>query len=96
MDGLIPAVGTDDIPSYHGYNGSVSKIDYVLVHKDSCLTHGIKTEDVKIVKQICKEDDPSIISTHDAFYFEVKYEPILADKNEIHVCKSVDIVQKRK
>ena len=41
-DGLIPATNTDDNPSYHGYNGCVSRIDYILAHRDSCLGYGIK------------------------------------------------------
>ena len=72
-DGLIPAVNTDEKPSYHGYNGSVSKIDYVLAHEESCSAHGLQVETLKIIAHICKEDDPSIISTHDVFCFEVKY-----------------------
>ena len=52
-DGLTPAVNTDSIPSYHGYNGCESKIDYVLVHEDSCVTQGVSIEDVIITKQIC-------------------------------------------
>ena len=55
-DGLIPAIGTDSTPSYHGYNGSVSKIDYVLAHRDSFEANGVRIEDVKVVKQICKEN----------------------------------------
>ena len=51
--GLIPATGTTHHPSYHGYNGSVSKIDYVLMHKGSCLAFGIKQEDLRIISQVC-------------------------------------------
>ena len=98
MDGLTPAVNTDSAPSYHGYNGSASKIDYVLVHKDSCVTHGVSIEDVIITKQICKENDPSIISTHDAFCFEVKYRApdntTKASGSNVD-CMSVNIVNKK-
>ena len=58
LDGLIPALNTNNTPSYHGYNGCTSRIDYILVHKDSCLGQGIKIEDVKIISQVCKESDP--------------------------------------
>ena len=51
-DGLVTATHTNSSPSYHGYNGSVSKIDYILAHKDSCLAHGIQIEDIRITAHI--------------------------------------------
>jgi hypothetical protein len=69
--GLIPAEGNTNQPTYHGYNGSSSRIDYVLLHKDSCISFGLKTEYVKILKHICKDDNSDIISTHDILYFEI-------------------------
>ena len=94
---IFPAAQTNSSPSYHGYNGSVSKIDYILAHADSCSVHGIKIEEVKIIKQICKEENPFIISTHDAIYFEVKY---LFNNNSEQFkdnleCESVELEQKR-
>ena len=55
--GLITAQQTNEEPSYHGYNGTTSRIGYVLAHRDSFLMHGLKAENVKIVKLICKEKD---------------------------------------
>ena len=52
--GVFPAARTNSSPSYHGYNGSESKIDYILAHEDSCSVHGIKIKEVKIISQICK------------------------------------------
>ena len=95
LDGLTPAVNTDDIPSYHGYNGTVSKIDYVLAHTDSCATHGVQVTNVRITSHVCKEDDPSIISTHDVLCFEVEYSaPIIIDNPRTEVCESKDISNK--
>ena len=75
----------------------MSKIDYILAHADSCSVHGIKIEEVKIIKQICKEENPFIISTHDAIYFEVKY--LFKNNSEQFKdnleCESVELEQKR-
>ena len=71
MAGIIPAAGTTDTPSYHGYNGTMSKIDYVMMHEESCRVFGISQDNLRIICQPCKEDDPSIISTHDPIYFEL-------------------------
>ena len=96
MDGLLTATNTDDTPSYHGYNGCTSKIDYILAHKDSCFAFGIQIEDIKIISHICKETDPSIISTHDAFYFEVKLTHYVNKEQNTEIdCKSTKIVNKR-
>ena len=74
------------------------KIYYVLVHTDSCVTHGVSIEDVRITKHICKENDPSIISTHNAFCFEVNYrapdDTIKAPGSNVDF-KSVNIVNKK-
>ena len=69
--GLAPAEGTTDIPSYHGYNNTTSRIDYVLLHVDSCLSFGLKQDDIRIVKHICKDDNEHIMSTDDALVFEI-------------------------
>ena len=65
-----------------------------MIHKDSCQAQGIDIKDVRIVKQICKEDDPTIISTHDAVYFEVKYVTKLFHEKE-NEFESMNIIQKR-
>ena len=93
--GIFPANQTNNSPSYHGYNGSVSKIDYILVHRDYCLVHGIQIEDVRIIKQICIEENPYIISTHDALYFEVKYDvKTVNEENEnVLACEAVEVVK---
>ena len=95
--GIFPADQTNDTPSYHGYNGTVSKIDYVFAHRDSCLMFGIKTEDVRIITQLCKEEVPFIISTHDPIYFEVRFNTEIVSKEEgkMLVCESVESVNKR-
>ena len=69
--GLQPATNTKQVPTYHGYNGSTSQIDYILMHKESCMMLGIKEDDLRIISQVCKDDDPTILSTHDAIYFEL-------------------------
>ena len=69
--GLFTAAGTTQLPTYHGYNGSESTIDYVLMHKESCETFGIREGDLKISRHLCKEDDPTIVSTHDIICFEL-------------------------
>ena len=96
-NGIFPASFTNSSPSYHGYNGSVSKIDYVLAHEDSCSIHGIKINEVKIISQICKEENPYIISTHDAIYFEVKYyfNEETVQSNNTPECESVELAHKR-
>ena len=95
--GMLTATQTNNTPSYHGYNGTTSKIDYVFAHRDSCLMHGIKVEDVRIIEQICKEEDPTIISTHDPIFFEVRYITGAASKQEETDVENeaVDIVQKQ-
>ena len=79
--GLLPAEGSTDQPTYHGYNGSTSRIDYVLLHRDSCTSFGLKTENVNILNHICKDDNSDIISTHDALYFEIEV-PQIVNENE--------------
>ena len=69
--GLVPAEGTTDRPTYHGYNGSSSRIHYVLLHKDSCISFGLQITDVQIVDYICKNENIDIISTHDLLLFEI-------------------------
>ena len=96
MSGIIPAVGTTETPSYHGYNGTASKIDYVMMHEESCRMFGINPEDLRIIQQPCKEEDPSIISTHDPIYFE-----LIIHKNLETLCeeepsiKTVPVINKR-
>jgi hypothetical protein len=68
---LTPAEGPTDIPTYHGYNNTASRIDYVLMHGDSCRSFGLKQSDIRIVKHICKEEFTLILSTHDALLFEI-------------------------
>ena len=87
MTGIIPAAGTTDIPSYHGYNGSESKIDYVMMHAESCHAFGIQNDDLRIIMQTCKEEDPTIISTHDHIYFELKIneKPIDCEKLDFKI-----------
>ena len=70
-EGLTPVEGTTGIATYHGYNNTTSRIDYVLMHSDSCLSFGLKHEDIKIVKHLCKDDHEHILSTHDALMFEI-------------------------
>jgi hypothetical protein len=69
---LVQAVGTSDVPTYHGYNKSVSRIEYVMMHKESSSIFGIREEDLSIISQVCKEDNPSIISNHDVINFKLK------------------------
>ena len=95
MSGIIPAAGTTDIPSYHGYNGSSSKIDYVMMHEESCLLFGINKDDLRIVHQPCKEEDPTIISTHDPIVFELKISGKSLNPCEEQVVKAKPIVNKR-
>ena len=38
---------------------------------DSCLSFGLKQDDIRIVKHICKDDNEHIMSTHDALVFEI-------------------------
>jgi hypothetical protein len=95
-DGLVPAVHTDSQPSYHGYNGSVSKIDYILAHTDSCIAHGLYIEDIKMTAHICKDENPYVISTHDALCFETTYQTENIEKHagaELQV-QSVGLVPK--
>ena len=70
--GLNPASGTTSNPSYHGYNGSTSKIDYVMMHTESCRLFGVGKDNLRKISQVCKEEDISIISTHDAIFFELE------------------------
>ena len=42
-----------------------------MLHMDSCSSLGLKYEDIKIVKHICKDDNEHILSTHDGLLFEV-------------------------
>ena len=58
--GLTPAQGTTDVPTYHGYNNTASRIDYVLLHTDSCTTFGLKLSDIRILEHICKDDNEHI------------------------------------
>ena len=69
--GLTPAQGTTDVPAYHGYNNTASRIDYVLLHTDSCTTFGLKLSDIRILEHICKDDNEHILSTHDALLFGI-------------------------
>ena len=94
--GLLPAEGSTDQPTYHGYNGSTSRIDYVLLHRDSCTSFGLKTENVNILNHICKDDNSDIISTHDAILFEVEYNvKNVSKKSEDALgCESIALVQK--
>lgn len=72
--GFTPAYGTTDLPSYHGNNGSSSKIDYALVHKQSFLSRGIPVNSVKIILHECLEESPENNSTHDLWGFEIVLE----------------------
>ena len=71
LAGIIPAAGTTDTPSYHGYNGTSSKIDYVMMHQESCQLFGISKDDLRIIYQPCQEEDPSIISTQSILSFKL-------------------------
>ena len=95
--GITTAAQTNETPSYHGYNGTISKIDYVFAHRDSCSIHGIKIEDVRIIVQLCKEEDPVIISTHDPLYFEVKYnaEVLSGEVSNVLEYESIKVENKR-
>ena len=91
--GLQPAANTKQVPTYHGYNGSTSQIDYILMHKESCMMFGIKEDDLKIIKQVCKDDDPTILSTHDAIYFELNIS-VSPSTSEISVVQSTQVNNK--
>jgi hypothetical protein len=43
-----------------------------MMHRASCLAFGIQENDLRIITQVCKEEDSSIISTHDAIFFELE------------------------
>ena len=93
--GLSPAVGTNEEPTYHGYNGSTSRIVYVLMHEESCQLFGVKEDDLKIKFHVCKEDNISIISTHDAIYFELEIgNNIYASGLEVSLIPSVQLKNK--
>ena len=94
--GLIPAEGSTDLPTYHGYNGTSSRIDYVLLHKDSFISFGLKTEYVKILKHICKDDNSDIISTHDILYFEIEIPYQIENDNVKENIREVRNIETRK
>ena len=93
--GLTQAVGTSPMPSYHGYNGSSSKIDYVMLHTDSGRQFGVSEENLRIVFQVCKEENTDIISTHDAIIFEFDIPVNPVQKKTIPVIESVKIQSKK-
>ena len=93
--GLLPAPGTNQNASYHGYNGSSNKIDYVMMHRASCLSFGIKEDNLFLITQLFTEEDPSIISTHDAIVFELKIPINQAAQHEEPAVKSVPVVNKK-
>ena len=80
--GLIPAEGTNDLPTYHGHNNTESKLDYVLLHQDSFLSHNIPLSNVSMFLHICTETSPLIISTHDVLGFKITI-PNNSEKNTI-------------
>ena len=93
--GLIPAAGTSSVPSYHGYNGSTSKIDYVMLHKNSGRQFGVCENNVRISFQVCKEENTDIISTHDAIYFELDIPVNPVHQEDKPVIASVSVQNKK-
>ena len=94
--GLIPAQGNTDVPTYHGYNGSESRIDYVMLHKDSCISFGLKPVYVKILKHICKDDNPDILSTHDALLFEIEIPSQMKNETTQRILPEVKVIETKK
>ena len=58
-----------------------------MMHREACSIFGIK--------DVCKEDHPFIISTHDVISFNLKIPANLLLENEDAVIKSSPIVSKR-
>ena len=94
--GLVPAEGTTDRPTYHGYNGSSSRIHYVLLHKDSCIYFGLQITDVQIVDHICKNENIDIISTHDLLSFEINIPCRMENESEATELPKVSTLEIKK
>ena len=69
--GLVLAEGTTNLPSYHGNNGSSSKIDYAFAHVQSFLKQGLKPSCLSIFLHECLEETPENHSTHYLWGFEI-------------------------
>ena len=69
--GLTLAKNTTPEPTYHGFNGTSSKIDYTFVHHGSFLSHGLDPNCVTMSLHHCVNDDPNNLSTHDLLGFKV-------------------------
>ena len=69
--GLVTAVGTTGTPTYHGNNGTSSKIDYALVHQQSFLSRGLDPSCVTLTVHECLEETPDNHSTHDLWGFDI-------------------------
>ena len=61
------------------------------MHQESCSLFGIETEDLQIIKHVCKEDDIDIISTHDPIYFELKIADTPSQKMDKPLVKSAQL-----
>jgi hypothetical protein len=46
-------------------------IGYVMMHRASCLSFGIKEDNLFLITQLCTEQNLTIISTHVAIVFEL-------------------------
>ena len=61
------------------------------MHWESCNLFGIKEDDLRVISQVCKEDDVSIISTHDPIFFELKIPANPSQKLDKSVIKSAPL-----
>ena len=66
-----------------------------MMHRESCALFGIKEEDLVIVNQICKEEDPTIISTHDAIQFQLTFPATPLSVPEAPAMRSAPVENKR-
>ena len=59
------------------------------------MLHGLKIEDNRITAHICKDENPYIISTHDALCFEVTFVAANDEVENILEVESVVTEQER-
>jgi hypothetical protein len=65
-----------------------------MMHTESCRLFGVGEDNLRIISQVCKEEDISIISTHDAIFFELKIRVTHSPQVENPVIKSVPLEKK--
>ena len=65
-----------------------------MMHTESCRLFDVNEDNLTIMSQVCKEEDISIISTHDAIYFELKIKVNNFPQMENPVVQSVPLKNK--